>query len=66
MTTTKTGATTRKCVGSQRFGIEPHEAESDDFPIQPSKPDGLGRMCKAHWMTYSAGLRKPDGGDSPR
>lgn len=50
--------TTRRCVGSERFGIEPHEAPLDDFPKQPSQKDGLGRMCKPHWKAYTAGLRK--------
>ncbi len=49
---------TRRCVGSQRFGIEPHEAATDDFPKQPSQPDGLGRMCREHWKVYTSGLRK--------
>jgi hypothetical protein len=50
--------TTRRCVGSDRFGIEPHEAPVDDFPKQPSQKDGLGRMCRPHWREYTAGLRK--------
>jgi hypothetical protein len=50
--------TLRRCVGSERFGIEAHEAPVDDFPVQPSQPDGLGRMCKTHWTAYTAGLRK--------
>ena len=54
MTTT----TTKQCVGSKRFGIEPHEAAIDDFPKQPSQPDGRGRMCAVHWREYTAGLRK--------
>jgi len=54
MTTT----TTRRCVGSDRFGIEPHEAPISDFPRQPSQKDGLCRMCKPHWKAYTAGLRK--------
>jgi len=57
MTTTKT-AMTRCCVGSERFGIEAHEAATGDFPVQPSQPDGLGRMCKQHWKAYTAGLRQ--------
>ena len=48
----------RNCVGSTRFGIEAHEAPVEDFPAQPSQPDGLGRMCKVHWQAYTAGLRK--------
>ena len=50
--------TLRKCVGSARFGIEAHQAPIDDFPVQPSQPDGLGRMCRKHWKSYVAGLRK--------
>ena len=50
--------TLRKCIGSERFGIEPHEAPVDDFPKQPSQKDGLGRMCKTHWNQYTAGLAR--------
>jgi len=46
----------RRCIGSARFGIEPHEAPVEDFPKQPSQKDGLGRMCKPHWNQYTAGL----------
>jgi len=46
----------RKCIGSTRFGIEPHEAPVTDFPVQPSQKDGLGRMCRPHWNQYTAGL----------
>ncbi len=59
----------RRCIGSTRFGIAAHEAPAEDFPVQPSQKDGLGRMCKTHWNQYTAGLardakaRKPaDGG----
>lgn len=48
----------RKCIGSTRFGIEAHEAPIEDFPAQPSQKDGLGRMCKAHWNQYTAGLAR--------
>jgi hypothetical protein len=48
----------RKCIGSTRFGIEAHEAPVGDFPVQPSQKDGLGRMCKAHWNQYTAGLAR--------
>jgi hypothetical protein len=48
----------RRCIGSTRFGIEAHDAPIDDFPSQPSQKDGLGRMCKAHWNAYSAGLAR--------
>jgi len=47
----------RKCIGSARFGIEPHEAPVEDFPKQPSQKDGLGRMCKQHWNAYTTALR---------
>jgi hypothetical protein len=49
--------TLRRCVGSVRFAIEPHEAPIEDFPAQPSQKDGLGRMCRAHWRQYVVGLR---------
>ena len=48
----------RTCIGSARFGIEAHEAPTDDFPVQPSQKDGLGRMCKPHWNQYTSALRK--------
>ncbi len=48
----------RKCIGSNRFGIEAHEAPVADFPVQPSQKDGLGRMCKPHWNQYTAGLAR--------
>jgi hypothetical protein len=48
----------RKCIGSTRFGIEAHEAPVADFPVQPSQRDGLGRLCKAHWRKYTAGLAR--------
>jgi len=48
----------RKCIGSARFGIEPHDAPVEDFPKQPSQKDGLGRMCKTHWNQYTAGLAR--------
>jgi hypothetical protein len=50
--------TLRRCVGSKRFGIEPHEAPVSDFPKQPSQKGGLGRMCSEHWRAYTAGLRR--------
>ena len=59
MTTRKTTTTElRRCTGSARFGIEPHEAPISDFPEQPSRKDGLGRMCKPHWRQYTNALRK--------
>ncbi len=48
----------RRCIGSTKFGIEPHEAAVSDFPTQPSQKDGLGRMCKTHWNQYTTALRK--------
>jgi hypothetical protein len=48
----------RKCIGSARFGIEPHDAPVEDFPSQPSQKDGLGRMCKTQWNQYTAGLAR--------
>jgi hypothetical protein len=48
----------RNCIGSKRFGIEPHEASVADFPKQPSQKDGLGRMCTVHWNEYTAGLAR--------
>ena len=50
--------TVRRCIGSERFGIEAHEATVEDFPAQPSQKDGLGRMCKPHWREYTTALRK--------
>ena len=50
--------TLRRCIGSKRFGIEPHDAPVDDFPKQPSQKDGLGRMCATHWNQYTAGLAR--------
>jgi hypothetical protein len=52
MATTKT----KRCTGSSRFGIEPHDAPIKDFPKQPSRPDGLGTMCAPHWKAYVKGL----------
>lgn len=48
----------RRCIGSDRFGIEPHDAPIGDFPTQPSQKDGVGRMCKLHWNQYTAGLAR--------
>src|SRR3972149_1766642 len=50
--------TLRRCIGSKRFGIEAHDAPVEDFPKQPSQKEGLGRMCKAHWNAYTAGLAR--------
>jgi hypothetical protein len=46
----------RRCTGSARFGIEPHEAPVSTFPKQPSRKDGLGTMCAEHWKAYVKGL----------
>jgi hypothetical protein len=48
----------RKCIGSERFGIEAHEAPVTEFPAQPSQKDGLGRTCKTHGNACTNGLRK--------
>jgi hypothetical protein len=59
MTTRKTPTTDlRRCKGSARFGIEPHEAPVAEFPVQPSRRDGLGSMCTEHWRAYVKGLRE--------
>lgn len=52
------GTPLRRCVGSAKYGIEPHEAPLADFPLQPSQKDGIGRMCKPHWTEYTRGLRR--------
>ena len=49
-----TETTLRKCIGSTRYGIEAHEAPAEDFPVQPSQKDGLGRKCKTHWVRHEA------------
>lgn len=48
----------RRCVGSKTFGIEAHDAPISDFPVQPSRKDGLGVMCKPHWTQYTGALRR--------
>lgn len=48
----------RRCIGSARFGIEPHDAPVNEFPAQPSQKDGLGRMCEEHWREYTAALAR--------
>jgi hypothetical protein len=59
MTTTKSKTTElRRCKGSARFDIEPHEAPIGEFPKQPSRNDGLGAMCTEHWRAYVKGLRE--------
>lgn len=49
---------TRRCIGSKRFGVEPHDTPINEFPAQPSQKDGLGRMCATHWRAYTAGLAR--------
>ena len=60
MTTRKSTTTMelRRCTGSTRFSIEPHEAPTAEFPKQPSRKDGLGTMCTEHWRAYVKGLRE--------
>lgn len=57
-TTTSTTDGMRRCIGSTTFGIAAHEAPVDDFPVQASSKDGLGRMCRPHWTAYTRALRK--------
>ena len=52
----------RRCIGSAKFGIDAHEAAITDFPVQPSRRDGLGRMCRPHWTAYTRALRAASGG----
>ena len=61
----KTTIVLRRCAGSARFGIEPHEAPVDEFPKQPSRKDGLGTMCTEHWRAYVKGLREARMADAP-
>jgi hypothetical protein len=56
--TIQTASGMRRCIGSATFGIEAHEARADDFPVQASAKDGLGRMCRPHWTEYTRALRK--------
>ncbi len=58
MTTETTSMATRTCIGSKTFGIESHEAAIEDFPVQPSRRDGLGTMCRPHWTEYTRALRR--------
>jgi len=48
----------RRCIGSATFGIEPHQAALADFPLQPSRKDGIGLLCKPHWTLYTRSLRQ--------
>ncbi len=56
--TDETTTSLRRCSGSARFGIEAHEAPVEEFPRQRSQRNGLGRMCRAHWNAYTAGLAR--------
>jgi hypothetical protein len=56
--TTQTASGLRRCIGSTTFGIEAHEAPVEEFPVQASAKDGLGRMCRTHWRQYTNALRK--------
>ncbi len=56
--TTQIASGLRRCIGSTTFGIAAHEAPVDEFPVQASAKDGLGRMCKPHWRQYTNALRK--------
>ena len=56
--TDETTTILRRCIGSARYGIEPHDAPVEEFPKQPSQRDGLGRMCRTHWNQYTAGLAR--------
>ena len=47
----------RRCIGSATFGIEAHEAPVSAFPVQPSRRDGLGALCREHWTVYTRALR---------
>ena len=58
MTTKKTTTELRRCKGSERFGIEPHEVPVTGFPKQPSRKDGLGTMCTEHWRACAKALRE--------
>jgi len=57
-TTTVAADGMRRCIGSTAFGIDTHDAPTDDFPVQASAKDGLGRMCRPHWTEYTRALRK--------
>jgi hypothetical protein len=66
MTTRKTTAgELRRCTGSARFGIQPHEAPVSEFPKQLSRKDGLGTMCTEHWRAYVKGLREARAATKP-
>lgn len=48
----------RRCIGSERYGFAAHITDEVEFPLQPSQPGGIGRMCKTHWNQYTAGLAR--------
>lgn len=48
----------RRCIGSTTFGIEAHEVPVSAFPVQPSRRDGLGALCREHWTVYTRALRQ--------
>lgn len=48
----------RRCTGSTRYGIQAHQAPIADFPVQPSRKDGLASMCRTHWNQYTSGLAR--------
>ena len=62
MATKTTDATTtgrlRRCIGSDPLRHRGPRGAGDDFPVQPSQKDGLGRMCRPHWREYTNALRK--------
>ena len=58
MTTKRSTVITRRCIGSVTFGIEAHEAPVTGFPVQPSRRDGPGTMCREHWTLYTRALRR--------
>ena len=56
--TTETITTTRRCIGSSRFGIEAHDADPADFPAQPSRRMGSGGCASPTGAQYTNALRK--------
>ena len=45
MTAKTTTTELRRCTGSARFGIEPHEAPVGEFPKQPTARTGSARCA---------------------
>ena len=65
--TTETTTQLRRCIGSKPLRHRgPRGADANEFPIQPSQKDGLGRMCKPHWRQYTNALRKAAVARKPR